>query len=146
MAALLWLLVVLACVALEIHSNAFIALFVGLGAFVALLTTLVGAPLLLATAVWVVVTLGTLWLVRPWAMRTLRRTGQHTDLSAPSPSSMTNLRGVVEVSVGDEQHPGRVRVQGESWRAVTDWPETLASGTPIVVRKTLGTTLWVEPA
>ena len=146
MATLVWLLVVLACVALEIHSNAFIALFVGLGAFVALLSSLVGAPMIVATAIWAVVTLGTLWLVRPWAMRTLRRTGHRTDLSAPSPSPMTDLRGVVEVSVGDEQHPGRVRVQGESWRAVTDWPDALTSGTPIVVRKTLGTTLWVEPA
>ncbi len=146
MAALLWLLVVLACVALEIHSNAFIALFVGLGAFVALLSTLVGAPLIVATAIWVVVTLGTLWLVRPWAMRTLRRSGHDTDFSTPSLSSMTDLHGVVEMSVGDEQHPGRVRVRGESWRAVTDWPDPLANGTPIVVRKTLGTTLWVEPA
>jgi membrane protein implicated in regulation of membrane protease activity len=52
---------------------------------------------------------------------------------------------MVEVTVGDEQHPGRVKIQGESWKAVTDWIEPIPEGAPIVVRKTYGTTLWVEP-
>jgi len=28
---------------------------------------------------------------------------------------MTNLTGFVEATVGDEGHPGRVKIKGESW-------------------------------
>jgi membrane protein implicated in regulation of membrane protease activity len=57
---------------------------------------------------------------------------------------MTNLPGVVEVDVGDDVHPGRVIVKGESWRAVTEGAEPIARGEKIIVRKATGTTLWVE--
>jgi membrane protein implicated in regulation of membrane protease activity len=67
-----------------------------------------------------------------------------TDMAAPSKSSMTNLTGFVEDTVGDEGHPGRVKIKGESWRAVTDAKEAIPDGVQIVVRKTFGTTLWVE--
>jgi membrane-bound ClpP family serine protease len=56
---------------------------------------------------------------------------------------MTNLRGVTESLVGDEENPGRVRIQGESWKAVTEG-EPIPTGAPITVRKAYGTTLWVE--
>jgi membrane protein implicated in regulation of membrane protease activity len=58
---------------------------------------------------------------------------------------MTDLRGFVEVTVGDEKHPGKVKIQGESWKAVTEWPEAIPEGNQIVVRKAFGTTLWVDP-
>jgi membrane protein implicated in regulation of membrane protease activity len=58
---------------------------------------------------------------------------------------MTDLRGVVLNAVGDERHPGKVKIQGESWKAVTEWPEPIPDGSMIVVKKAFGTTLWVDP-
>ena len=49
-----------------------------------------------------------------------------------------------EDEVGDEVHPGHVRIRGESWRAVSE-AGPLAAATPVVVTKAYGTTLWVEP-
>jgi membrane protein implicated in regulation of membrane protease activity len=46
--------------------------------------------------------------------------------------------------VGDEGHPGRVKIKGESWKAVTEATSPIPSGTQIIVRKAYGTTLWVE--
>ena len=66
-------------------------------------------------------------------------------MTLPTATTMTDLRGVVEEPVGDELHPGRVRIQGELWKAVTDWPVILNDGTPVVVKKAFGTTLWVDP-
>jgi membrane protein implicated in regulation of membrane protease activity len=37
-----------------------------------------------------------------------------------------------------------VKIKGESWRAVTDAKEVIPGGVQIIVRKTFGTTLWVE--
>ena len=82
-------------------------------------------------------------VLRPAALHRFHHQGI-LDLSAPSNSSMTNLTGFVEDTVGDEGHPGRVKIKGESWRAVTDAKETIPDGTQVIVRKTYGTTLWVE--
>jgi membrane protein implicated in regulation of membrane protease activity len=57
---------------------------------------------------------------------------------------MTNLTGFVEDAVGDEGHPGRVKIKGESWKAVTESVPPIPQGAQVVVRKTFGTTLWVE--
>jgi membrane protein implicated in regulation of membrane protease activity len=58
---------------------------------------------------------------------------------------LTGQFGVVEDEVGDEVHPGRIKIRGEYWRAVTDGGNTISVATPVVVTKAYGTTLWVEP-
>ena len=50
----------------------------------------------------------------------------------------------MEDPVGDEGHPGRVKIRGELWRAVSASKEIIPDGVQVVVRKTYGTTLWVE--
>jgi membrane protein implicated in regulation of membrane protease activity len=144
MAILFWLVIVVVCVVAEIHTNAFIALFIGFGAAIALILSFAGVAFALQALFWLIVSGGTLAALRPFAMKNFHRP-LHTDLSRPTKSALTNLKGMVEVTVGDEQHPGRVKIQGESWKAVTDWIEPIPEGAPIVVRKTYGTTLWVEP-
>ena len=102
-------------------------------------------PFALQAVLWLIVSGVTLMALRPFAMKNFHR-ALVTDMSRPTKSALTNLKGVVEVTVGDENHPGRVKIQGESWKAVTDWMEPIPDGAPIVVKKTYGTTLWVEPA
>ena len=146
MADFFWIAILVVSVALEVHSGAFIALFIGAGALVALLLALVSVPFVLQAVAWLAFSGLTLVLLRPFAVKRFRRRTRQLDLARPAINNMTNLTGVVEVSVGDELHPGRVKIQGESWKAVTDWPESLPDGSLVVVRKTFGTTLWVDPS
>ena len=145
MADFFWIVILLVSIALEVHSGAFIALFIGAGALAALLLALVGVPFIIQAGAWLIFSGLTLGLLRPFAVKKFRHRARQLDLARPAINSMTNLTGVVEVAVGDELHPGRVKIQGESWKAVTDWPESLPDGSPVVVRKTFGTTLWVDP-
>jgi membrane protein implicated in regulation of membrane protease activity len=144
MAILFWLVILLVCVVAEIHTNAFIALFIGFGAAVALILAFSSVAFALQAVLWLIISGVTLTALRPFAMKNFHRP-LHTDLSRPTKSALTNLKGMVEETVGDENHPGRVKIQGESWKAVTDWMEPIPTGAPIVVRKTYGTTLWVDP-
>ena len=144
MAIAFWLVILLICIAAEIHTNAFIALFIGFGAVVALILSFSGVAFAFQAVFWLVVSGVTLAALRPFAMKNFHRP-LVTDLSRPTKSALTNLKGMVEETVGDESHPGRVKIQGESWKAVTDWPAQLPDGTPIVVKKAYGTTLWVDP-
>lgn len=143
MAVLFWLVIIVVCIFAEIHTNAFIAVFVGAGAIVPFFLALASVPFALEAVLWLVISAALVGSLRPAALHRFHRKGV-IDLSAPAKSTMTNLTGFVEDAVGDEGHPGRVKIKGESWRAVTSGKETIPDGTQVVVRKTYGTTLWVE--
>jgi membrane protein implicated in regulation of membrane protease activity len=146
MAALFWIIIAVFCLAVEVHTNAFVSLFIGVGAVASFILALAGVPFAVQAVVWLGASAGTLLLLRPFALRRFHHHRYEIDMSRPTSNTMTDLRGVVLQTVGDEQHPGKVRIQGESWKAVTDWPESIPDGSMIVVRKAFGTTLWVDPA
>ncbi|HEY1826052.1 MAG TPA: NfeD family protein [Acidimicrobiales bacterium] len=143
MAVLFWLIIILVCIFAEIHTNAFLAVFIGVGAIVPFFLALASVTFALQAVLWLVISAVLIVALRPAALHRFHHQGV-TDLSAPAKSSMTNLTGFVEDVVGDEGHPGRVRIKGESWRAATDARESIPVGTQVIVRKTYGTTLWVE--
>ncbi|MDE2282523.1 MAG: NfeD family protein [Actinomycetales bacterium] len=144
MAILFWLVILLVCIFAEIHTQAFVAVFVAVGSIVAFFLALAGVPFAVEAVVFVVVTAVTLFTLRPSFVRRFARS-EVVDLTVPAAGSLVNQTGFVEEVIGDEGHPGRVKIRGEFWRAVTDRPTPIASGVRVVVVKSYGTTLWVEP-
>ncbi|MDE3064783.1 MAG: NfeD family protein [Acidobacteriota bacterium] len=140
-----WLVIIVVCILAEMHSNAFIAVFIGAAAIIPFFLALFGVPFAAQAIIWLVLSGVMLAALRPVALKRFR-SGEKPDLSAPAPTALTDLTGVVEVEVGDDVHPGRVLVKGESWRAVADGGAPIARGERIVVRRAAGTTLWVERA
>jgi membrane protein implicated in regulation of membrane protease activity len=142
MAILFWLIIIVVCIFAEIHTNAFVAVFVGIGAIVPFFLSLTDIHFYVQAIVWLVISGVLIGVLRPAALHRFHHRGL-LDLSAPSKSSMTNLTGFVQDAVGDEGHPGRVTIKGEVWKAVTEG-DPIPDGAQIVVRKSYGTTLWVE--
>ena len=142
---LVWLIAGLVLVGLEVHTQAFFAIFLALGAFAATIVVAAGLPILVSVAVFAAVALGGVVLVRP----TLRRlTERHLGprLSLPGqPDRLVGQRALTMDSVGDEHHPGHARLAGERWLAVTHTPGGLRPETPVVVVEVRGTTLVVVP-
>jgi membrane protein implicated in regulation of membrane protease activity len=143
MAVLFWLVIILVCIFAEIHTNAFIPIFFGAGAIIPFFLSLASVPFYVQAVLWLVISGVLLGALRPAALHRFHHRGI-LDLSAPSNSSMTNLTGFVEDTVGDEGHPGKVKIKGETWKAVTESSDAIPDGTQVIVRKTYGTTLWVE--
>jgi membrane protein implicated in regulation of membrane protease activity len=144
-AILFWVLIIGFSFVLELHSNAFIAVFIGFGAAISFVLALADLPFTFQAGAWLAVSAVSLVTLRPFAMRKFHHHRFEIDMSQPTNTAMTDMRGTVEMPVGDATHPGRVKIQGESWKAVTDWPAQLPDGTPVVVKKAYGTTLWVDP-
>jgi membrane protein implicated in regulation of membrane protease activity len=142
-AVLFWLVIIVVCIFVEIHTNAFIAVFIGAGAIPPFFLALASVPFAVEAVLWLVISLVLVGALRPAALHRFQRKGV-IDLASPAKSTMTNLTGIVEDAVGDEGHPGRVKIKGESWRAVSSSNETIPDGVQVIVRKTYGTTLWVE--
>ncbi|HQU26420.1 MAG TPA: NfeD family protein [Acidimicrobiales bacterium] len=143
MAMVFWALIIVACALAELHTSALVAAFIGASAVVAFALALLGVPFLVQVPVWLVVSGVLLAALRPLALRYVRH-HRRQDLTLPARGPMTDQMGFVERAVGDEGHPGRVTIKGESWRAVTESGETIPDGSRVVVRRTHGTTLWVE--
>lgn len=138
-----WVIIILVSAAAEFHTNALAALFVGVGAGVAFVLALGGVPFVIQALAWVVVTLVSIATLRPIALKRFHPPAGN--LSEPIHTPMSGQFGIVEDEVGDEVHPGRVKIRGESWRAVVDGDGTISPTTPVVVVKAYGTTLWVRP-
>ncbi|MGA2968277.1 MAG: NfeD family protein [Acidimicrobiales bacterium] len=145
MTAVFWIVIALFCLVAEVHTNAFVSLFIGIGAFFSFILALAGTPFWLQAIIWLGLSGAFVLFLRPFAVRRFHHHPYERDMSRPTSNTMTDLRGVVLHTVGDEQHPGKVKIQGESWKAVTEWPESIPDGAMIVVRKAFGTTLWVDP-
>ncbi len=145
LAILFWVAIVGSCLAVEIHTNAFIAVFIGFGAAISFVLSLTGLPFIFQAFAWLGISTLSLLFLRPFAIRKFHRRPYEINMSLPTHTAMSDMRGYVELSVGDANHPGRVKIQGESWKAVTDWPAELPDGTAVIVRKAYGTTLWVDP-
>lgn len=145
MAVLFWLIIILVCIYTEIHTNAFITIFIGAGAIIPFFLALASVPFAVQAVIWLIISAVLIAALRPAALHRFHHRGI-LDLAAPSVSTMTNQTGFVEDAVGDQGHPGRVKIRGESWKAVTEASEVIPDGTQVVVKKTYGTTLWVERA
>jgi membrane protein implicated in regulation of membrane protease activity len=145
MTAVFWIVIALFCLVAEVHTNAFVSLFIGIGAFFSFILALAGTPFWVQAIIWLALSGAFLLFLRPFAVRRFHHHPFERDMSRPTSNTMTDLRGVVLYTVGDEQHPGKVKIQGENWKAVTEWPESIPDGAMIVVRKVFGTTLWVDP-
>jgi len=138
-----WTALLVVSAAIEVHTNALVGGFVAFGSLVAFITALSHIPFTAQAGIWLAVTVVSTLALRPFALSKLgpRRPG---DLVGPTTSPMAGLSGAVQSLVGDEHHPGRVLIQGESWRAVTVGAP-IDAGVPVVVEQVWGTTLWVRP-
>jgi len=52
MAALFWIIIAVFCLAVEVHTNAFVSLFIGVGAVASFILALAGVPFAVQAVVW----------------------------------------------------------------------------------------------
>jgi len=142
-----WFVVALALLVAELASTTFYAVFLAAGAAAAGLVAFFvpGSPLWIQFVVGIVVAMAGVAVVRPVLGRRLQRRG----VGAIGPGvhgGFVGQRALTLDSVGDQLHPGHVRLAGETWLAVTDDHTTIDPSAAVVVSAVRGTTLVVRPA
>jgi membrane protein implicated in regulation of membrane protease activity len=142
-----WFVAALALLVLELASTTFFAIFLAAGAFAAGLL----AFFLPDSAVWIqavlaiAVAMGGVVVVRPFLARRLRRHGE-APLTPGVHGGFVGQGALALDDIGDQLHPGHVRLAGEVWMAYSDAHYPIATGAPVVVTAVRGTTLAVRPA
>jgi len=142
----LWLVAGLLLVGVEVHTQAFFAIFLALGAFAATIVTALGVDLWIGALVFAAVACAGTLLLRPALKRfSDRHLGPRLTLPGAS-DNLVGQRALTLDTVGDEHHPGHARLAGERWLAVTAMPGgLLAPQTQVLVIDVRGTTLVVAP-
>jgi membrane protein implicated in regulation of membrane protease activity len=141
-----WLLAGLVLIGLEVHSQAFYALFLALGAFAATIVAIFPTDVWLQAVVAAVVAIVGTMAARPTLARISAR---HLGPKLEMPGASDNLVGQSALTlepVGDENHPGHARLFNERWLAVTSAPGGVGAHQQVTVVEVRGTTLVVAPA
>lgn len=136
-----WLIVAGVFVILEVGHRAFYAAFLAVGAVAAALAALVGAPLALQIPVFAMASVLGLFAARPPLMRTMSR-GHYRLISGAQ--GLVGKEAVVTETVGDIRSPGRVRIQGEDWKALSNDGQPIEKGTVVMILELQGSTFIVE--
>jgi membrane protein implicated in regulation of membrane protease activity len=140
-----WLILGLVLLGIELHTQAFFAVFIALGAFAATIVAVVALDLWVQAVVFAAVAGAGVLLLRPVVARAARlRMGPALRLPGAS-DSLIGHSAVTLDPVGDENHPGHARLAGESYLAVTREPGGLPPETHVKVIEVRGTTLVVVP-
>ncbi len=139
--ALFWLIVLAAFVVGEIYTRAFFALFVALAAGAAALAAAAGAAFALQGVVFVVSAGAGIAAARPPLRRAMTR-GHYRLVSGAQ--GLVGKEGVVAVAIGDTAAPGKVRVQGELWSAVSAGGDVIEPGALVLLLELRGTRFVVD--
>ncbi len=144
----IWFVIAVALLVAEIASTTFYAIFLALGAAAAGVVAVFAPdlPPLASAVVAVVVAVAGVGLVRPFVGRRMHRRAP----GAVGPGVHGGFVGQQALAldpIGDELHPGHVRLAGEVWLAIVDAHHAaIESGASVVISAVRGTTLLVRPA
>jgi membrane protein implicated in regulation of membrane protease activity len=142
-AALVWAIAAAVALGIEVFTLDLTFALIGVGALAGAGVVLVGGPLWLSVVVAAAVAMAGVLLVRPVALRHLRRVpiGARTGVDAlPGTEGLA----LTEISVLD----GRMKLRGEEWSARLDpdiTEEAVPAGTRLVVTRIDGATALVHP-
>ena len=142
-AALVWAIVAAVALGIEVFTLDLTFALIGVGALAGAGVAVAGGPLWLSVVVAAAVALAGILLVRPVALRHLRRMpiGARTGVDAlPGAEGLA----LTEISV----HDGRMKLRGEEWSARLDpdiTEEVVPTGTRLVVTRIDGATALVHP-
>lgn len=142
-----WFVAALALLVLELASTTFYAVFLAIGAAAAGLLAFVapGTALWIQAVVAIIVAMLGVLIGRPLLSRRLRRHGEGP-LTPGVHGGFVGQRVLAIDELGDELHPGHIRLAGEMWLAYSADHRPIAAGAPVIVTAVRGTTLAVRPA
>lgn len=141
MEAIFWLIVIIACIVIEILTLGLTTIWFAGGALIAFIAALLSAPLWLQIVLFVIVSALMLLFTRPFAVKFINKGAVKTNYE-----SMTGRVGEVVEQIDNLKATGCVRVGGQDWTARSDVQEEIIPvDTKVVVKRIEGVKLIVTP-
>ena len=128
----IWLIVAILLVILEICTAAFGSICFAIGAAVAAIAAGIGAGLTWQILIFVVVSMLTFIFLRPFMLKFMDRKSKDVKTNA---DALVGKRAVVSERIDASQLTGRVAVDGDDWKAVSEDGSVIEKGTPVEIVK-----------
>ena len=112
MDAILWLVILVACIVVEIFTLGLTTIWFAGGAFIALIIELMNGSFLLQVTVFLIVSLILLFFTRPIAVKHFNQKREKTNLD-----SLIGKQAIVTSSIHNLHETGQVMVDGKEWTA-----------------------------
>ena len=135
-----WAILSVVCLILELMAGDFFIICFSIGAAFACLTDALGGSIVLQLAVFTVFTLASLFFVRPFAVRFLHK-GEPNRVS--NADALLGRKGRVVETVKADSF-GRVQIDGDIWKAVTNEPNDIPASSNVRVISRESTIITVE--
>lgn len=128
----IWLIIAFVLVIFEICTAAFGSICFAIGAGFSALAAGLGAGLTWQIIIFAVVSLLTFIFLRPFVLKFLDRKSKDVRTNA---DALVGKRAVVSERIDASQLTGRVAVDGDDWKAVSENGEVIEKGTPVEIIK-----------
>ena len=137
----LWTLIGVICLILELTSGDFFIMCFSIGAFITAIVAAFVPSFTVQIIVFAAASLLCLLFVRPLALKYFHR----KDPDRPSNvDAMVGRRGVVTEAIPEKGH-GRVKIDGDSWKACSVDDTAIAKGTRVEVTEINSIIITVKP-
>ena len=137
-----WLIAAIVLVIVEICTAGFGALCFALGAAFSAFVSGLGGSLTWQILAFVVVSLLTFIFLRPVVVRFLDKKSKDVKTNA---EAIIGRKGIVSERVDASQHTGRVAIDGDDWKAVSEDGSVIEKGTDVVIIKLDSIIVTVKP-
>ena len=138
----IWIIVALIFFIIEIFAPTFFAASIAIGCITAGIFSYIDFGLKMQLIAFSIGTLGSFFGVRPFMLKYAHR---NSDKVKTNVEALIGKIGKVEIPINNSQNQGRIIVEGEDWKAVTENNEILNAGEKVEVLKINSTTLIVKP-
>lgn len=128
----IWLIVAIVLVILEIMTAGFGVICFAIGAAFSALIAGLGGNITWQVVVFAVVSLLTFIFLRPVVMRFLDKKSKDVKTNA---DAIIGRKGIVSERIDAEQHTGRVAVDGDDWKAVSEDGSVIEKGVSVEIVK-----------
>ena len=136
----MWAVIAVVCLILELMAGDFFIICFSIGAVFAAITAAVGGGIYMQLLAFAVFSLISLFWVRPFAQRYLHK-GEDNRVS--NADALMNRQGRVVETVRADSY-GRVQIDGDIWKAVTNESQDIPAGTNVCVVGRESTIITVE--
>lgn len=128
----IWLIVAIVLVILEVATAGFGVICFAIGAGFAALAAGLGASVTWQIVIFAIISLLTFIFLRPVVMRFLDKRSKDVKTNA---DALVGRKGIVSERIDAEKHTGRVAIDGDDWKAVSEDGSVIEKGTPVEVVK-----------
>ncbi|MFA8435746.1 MAG: NfeD family protein [Marinifilaceae bacterium] len=127
---------------LEIFLPSFVAVCLGAGALIAGIAAFVGMEIETQLLVFSIVTVVSVFLIRPLMLKFARK---RSDTISTNAEGMIGRKGIVCEAIGPKPHSGRVSIDGDNWKAISETGELIQMNTEVMVTQIDSIIITVKP-